>query len=88
MTPTPQTIRTTRTAAGLTQSEAAQLVYLTRRQTWLEYEAGRRPMPEATWELFQLKTRSTTLRERWNFEKNRSIAIVTPMLNVVCLSDC
>jgi hypothetical protein len=45
-----------RQATGLTQAEAAELVYLTRLETWSEYERGIRPIDAARWELFLIKT--------------------------------
>lgn len=45
-----------RTQTGLTQAEAAQLVYLSRLETWSEYERGVRPIECARWELFLIKT--------------------------------
>lgn len=49
-------VRSAREAAGLTQPEAAQLVYLNRGETWSEYERGLRPIDAARWELFLIKT--------------------------------
>lgn len=68
-TPTPAEIREAREAAGLTQTEAAQLIYSTLR-AWQEWEvepkpdstAGRRMHP-GLFELFQAKTGQTTLKK-------------------------
>lgn len=54
-TPTPETIRKARQAAGLSQTAAAKIVGATLR-AWQYWEAGERPMRPATWELFTLKT--------------------------------
>ena len=53
--PSPATIRAARKAAGMTQEQAANVIGATRR-AWQEWEAGRRNMPGAKWELFLLKT--------------------------------
>lgn len=52
--PSPAGIRAARRAAGLTQEKAAEIIGATRR-AWQEWEAGRRNMPWAKWELFQIK---------------------------------
>jgi putative transcriptional regulator len=49
-------IRAARENAGLTQTEAGALVYVTLRG-WQQWEAGERSMHPAFWELFQLKLR-------------------------------
>ena len=57
--PTPAEIKAARTAAGLTQSQAAALVHagLKTWQNW-ESESGEgRKIPLASWELFLIKTR-------------------------------
>ena len=62
--PTPASIRAARAAAGLTQTQAAALIYCTLRG-WQDWEAGKRAMHPAFFELFLLKA-------------NGSIASVTP----------
>lgn len=52
--PVPSKIKAARVAAGLTQEQAARVIGATRR-AWQEWEAGRRNMPCAKWELFQKK---------------------------------
>lgn len=54
-TPSPDVIRAARSAAGLTQTQAAELIYCTLRG-WQEWEAGNRKMHPAFWELFRIKT--------------------------------
>jgi putative transcriptional regulator len=54
-TPTQAQIVAARAAAGLTQSEAAAVIYSTLR-TWQDWEGGQRKMNAALLELFQLKT--------------------------------
>ncbi|WP_408611822.1 helix-turn-helix domain-containing protein [Chitiniphilus purpureus] len=51
----PQQIREARHNAGLTQTQAAELVHA-RMRAWQEWEAGNRAMPGAAWELFLIKT--------------------------------
>lgn len=53
-------ISAARAAAGLTQTEAAAVVYVTLR-TWQFWEADARAMPPGLFELFLLKTKQTTL---------------------------
>lgn len=52
--PTPDEIRAARHDAGLTQTEAAALIYCTLRG-WQDWEGGQRRMHAAFWELFQIK---------------------------------
>lgn len=52
-----QKITAARHAAGLTQSEAAALVDSTA-SAWQKWELGKRNMPTAKWELFNLKIES------------------------------
>lgn len=53
--PSPAEIRSARLGAGLTQTEAAEQVYVLCR-SWQQWEAGDRKMHPAFWELFRLKT--------------------------------
>lgn len=53
--PTPDAIRAAREAAGLTQTQAAALIYCTLRG-WQNWEGGLRPMHPAFFELFLRKT--------------------------------
>lgn len=53
--PTPDAIRDARITAGLTQTEAGQLVHVLQR-AWARWEAGDREMHPGLWELFQIKT--------------------------------
>jgi putative transcriptional regulator len=54
-TPTPEQIRQLRMAAGLTQGQAAALLYKTER-AWRMWESGDRQMDPAFCELFCVKT--------------------------------
>lgn len=53
-TPLPADIRAARESAGMTQAQAATLIYSTMR-AWQEWEAGNRRMHPGLWELFRLK---------------------------------
>lgn len=57
--PTPEQIRAAREATGLSQPAAAALVYSTRR-TWQDWEAGIARMHPGLWELFRIKSRSSS----------------------------
>lgn len=52
-TPTPEEIRSARLEAGLTQSQAADLV-CSKLRTWQQWEAGDRGMHPGLWALFDL----------------------------------
>ena len=52
--PKPDEVRAAREAAGLTQTQAGELVHVTL-NGWQKWEAGERPMHPAFWELFRLK---------------------------------
>lgn len=51
---TPEEIKRVRLAAGLTQTQAAELVHVTLR-SWQRYEAGEKRIHPAMWELFLIK---------------------------------
>jgi len=55
--PTPREIRASREAAGLTQTQAGELVHAPLR-AWQRWEAGDSAMHHAFWELFTLKLKS------------------------------
>lgn len=57
--PTPEDIRSERKRAGLTQREAAALIYATQ-SAWEDWEQGRRRMHPALWELFRLKVKESS----------------------------
>ena len=54
--PTPSEIRQAREAAGLTKTQAADLLHSSLR-AWQMWEAGDRAMHAAFWELFRLKSK-------------------------------
>jgi DNA (cytosine-5)-methyltransferase 1 len=55
--PSPEEVKAARAAAGLTQAEAAAVIYCGWR-AWQEWEAGNRKMHPAFWELWALKVGS------------------------------
>ncbi len=59
MNPTPQDIKDARKLAGLTQRQAAALIYLDA-QTWAKWEQGANKMSQGLWELFHIKVKETT----------------------------
>lgn len=60
MSPSPDDVRQARKNTELTQEQAAQVIGATRR-AWQEWEAGRRNMPSAKWELFLRKSKEATM---------------------------
>jgi len=56
--PKPAEVAKTRERAGLTQTEAAELVHANLR-SWQKWELGERQMHPAFWELFRLKLAGT-----------------------------
>lgn len=52
--PVPEQIRQARESAGLTQAEAGALIGAPLR-SWQDWEYGRRNMPIAKWELWQIR---------------------------------
>jgi DNA-binding transcriptional regulator YiaG len=59
--PTAAEVARARKAAGLTQTQAGELVYAPLR-TWQDWEYGARAMPPATWEYFLLLLSSKPVR--------------------------
>lgn len=53
--PAPDAVKAARAAVGLTQTQAAALIYCTLRG-WQDWEGGQRAMHPAFFELFLLKT--------------------------------
>ena len=54
--PTPQKIKEARAYAGLTQTQAANLVHVSL-NAWQKWEGGRTKMSETAWDLFLIKTK-------------------------------
>ena len=61
--PTPEQIKQSRLNAGLTQAQAAAVIYK-KLLAWQRYESGDRAMDAAYWELFLIKTGQSGERER------------------------
>lgn len=57
--PKPADVLAARTAARLTQTEAAALIYVTL-SAWQRWEAGDRQMHPAFWELWHIKLKGLT----------------------------
>lgn len=62
--PTPDQIARARQFAGLTQQQAAELVYASSVSHWSNWENGRYGMSRATWHLFLLLTDQTDRLEK------------------------
>jgi DNA-binding transcriptional regulator YiaG len=54
--PTPEEIKAARIAFGLTQAKAADLLHSSER-SWQDWEAGRRKMHPAFWDLWRAKAK-------------------------------
>ena len=68
--PEPDEIRAARAAAGLTQTEAGDVVHASLR-TWQQWEAGDRKMHPGLFELFKLKTRREERKQPASDRNNR-----------------
>ena len=64
--PTPEQIKQSRLNAGLTQAQAAAVIYK-KLLAWQRYESGDRAMDAAYWELFLIKTGQTDAERERNF---------------------
>lgn len=60
--PAPQEVKDARGEAELTQSQAADLVFVTL-NAWQRWEAGDSRMPPAAWWLFRLRTKQAKLSD-------------------------
>jgi putative transcriptional regulator len=60
--PKPEDVKAARDRAGLTQTEAAEIVH-TQLRAWQQWEAGDRSMHPAFWELFQIKAKAARSRK-------------------------
>ncbi|MFH7812185.1 MULTISPECIES: hypothetical protein [Acetobacter] len=58
--PEPHAIRSARATSGLTQTEAAQMVFVSL-VTWARWEAGTCPMPPGLFDLFMIKTNQSEI---------------------------
>ena len=61
--PTPEQVLAARQLAGLTQQQAADLVWLSDKGRWSEYERGTRRMSAVRWAMFKHKTGQVTLSQ-------------------------
>lgn len=61
--PAPHEVKTARETAVLTQTEAGAIIHCSLR-AWQDWEAGRRRMHPAMWELFLIKTKRLRSRDR------------------------
>ena len=64
--PTPEQVKQARATAGLTQKQAAEVIYK-KVLAWQRYESGDRAMDAAYWELFLIKTGQTDTERERNF---------------------
>ena len=63
---TPEQIKLARKISGLTQTQAAALIYK-KLLAWQRYESGDRAMDAAYWELFLIKTGQADAERERNF---------------------
>lgn len=61
--PTPEQVKQARATVGLTQKQAAEVIYK-KVLAWQRYESGDREMDAALYELFLIKTGQSGERER------------------------
>lgn len=66
--PKPAEILRAREDAGLTQQQAADLLFSSWR-TWQDWEAGERRMPPSAWELFRVKCNARRMLEQRTIAK-------------------
>ena len=74
--PTPTQIKDARQAAGLTQTQAAALIYK-KLLAWQRYESGDRAMDCALYELFLLKTSQIDIGQCSKLERGSAVDIAT-----------
>lgn len=66
---TPAKVKKARHTAGLTQEQAAKLVFVSV-SAWRSWEQGARNMPRGTWELFRCKEKLERVRQDINWMLN------------------
>ena len=66
---TPEQIKQSRLNAGLTQAQAAAVIYK-KLLAWQRYESGDRAMDAASWELFLIKTGQLDIGQSTERERN------------------
>ena len=74
--PTPTQIKDARQAAGLTQTQAAALIYK-KVLAWQRYESGGRAMDPALYELFLIKTGQIDIGQFTKLERGNADDIAT-----------
>ncbi len=62
--PTPDEIKAARTAAGLTQHQAAEKIFSDSYRSWQDYERGQRRMHPAIWWCFLERTKRLRAKSR------------------------
>ena len=72
--PTPEQVKQARATAGLTQKQAAEVIYK-KVLAWQRYESGDRSMDCALYELFMLKTGQIDLCQCSKLERGNAVDI-------------
>ena len=76
--PTPEQIKLARKISGLTQTQAAALIYK-KLLAWQRYESGDRAMDAALYELFLLKTGQIDIGQFTKLERGRAVDIASSL---------
>ena len=76
--PTPADVKSARAAAGLTQTQAAALIYK-KLLAWQRYESGNRSMDVALYELFLLKTGQIDIGQCSKLERENAVDIASSL---------
>ena len=76
--PTPTQIKDARQAAGLTQTQAAGIIYK-KVLAWQRYESGDRSMDVALYELFLLKTGQIDIGQCSKLERGNAVDIASSL---------
>lgn len=76
--PTPADVKSARAAVGLTQTQAAALIYK-KLLAWQRYESGNRSMDVALYELFMLKTGQIDIGQFTKLERGRAVDIASSL---------
>lgn len=76
--PTPADVKSARAAVGLTQTQAAALIYK-KLLAWQRYESGNRSMDVALYELFLLKTGQIDIGQFTKLERGRAVDIASSL---------
>ena len=76
--PTPADVKSARAAVGLTQTQAATLIYK-KLLAWQRYESGDRSMDPALYELFLLKTGQIDIGQFTKLERGNAVDIASSL---------